>query len=287
MSFKPVLVPHVGVMTVAALALALGTAATQSRAAAAPTSAAAATAAPSIVPALGTATHYRIARTTQGNPDSQTIVSDVILRHKTPSTVTLEGNIGGRSFGQTVLNYGVDGSLQIPKNDRTDAQDAQLSDLVAALNRMSALLANGSGPPPGGWNASLVVSEVPGANAPVIVPVAVSNLSGGDFDLHGIGELSVQAPSGGGGPPSGGGGNQHGGGFHGGGGGGGYRGMGDGAQASPRPEYQRQPFTVAIGVDGKVRHGAIARLSLVETRGVTIDALPFVNVSSWTLEALR
>ncbi len=273
LSALPVLGPETAALA-AALAAALLSTATGA--------AAAAPSAPALVPALGETARYRVTRTVQENPDVQTIVSDVTLRHKTPLTVTLEGAIGGHAPEQAVLNLAVDGTLSIPKNDKADAQDPQLSDLVAMLNRMNALLANGSGPPPGGWNASLVVPEIAGANAPVIVPIAVSNVSGGDFDLHGIGELSVQAPSGGGAPPNGGGGGQRG--FH---GGGGYRGMGDGAQESPRPEYQRQPLTVAIVADGKVRRGAVARLSLVETRGVTIGTLPYVNVSSWTLEAAR
>jgi hypothetical protein len=49
----------------------------------------------------------------------------------------------------------------------------------------------------------------------------------------------------------------------------------------------RQAFTVALSVNGDVWHGAIDKLSLVETRAITVDTLPYVNVSGWTVETLK
>jgi uncharacterized membrane protein YgcG len=227
-----------------------------------------------IVPPVGGAAHYRVTRTVQGNPDSQTTVSEVTLRRKTSATLTVDGSIGGRPIGLTVLNLASDGSLQIPKNDKTASQDVQLNDLIAGLNRMSVLLANESGGTRDGWSASLLLPEIPGANVPLIVPVVIANANAVGFDLHGAGELLVQAQASSGGDSQGG--HSGHGGFHGGyGGGGGREGPG------------RQAFTVALSVNGDVRHGAIDKLSMIETRAITVDTLPYVNVSGWTVENLK
>jgi hypothetical protein len=232
-----------------------------------------------IVPPVGGAAHYRVTRTVQGNPDAQTTISDVTLHHKTPTALTLDGSIGGRPIGVTVLMLASDGSLQIPKNDKTASQDVALNDLIAALNRMSVLLANESVGTRDGWSASVFLPEIPGANAPVIVPVVIANANAAGFDLHGAGEMLVQAqgPSGGG---SQGGSGGHGG-FH-----GGYGGRGGGG-AGGIEGAGRQAFTIALSVNGDVRRGAIDKLSMIETRAITVDSLPYVNVSSWTLESLK
>ncbi len=233
-----------------------------------------------IVPPVGGTAHYRVTRTVQGNPDPQTSVSEVTLRRKTPATLTVDGSVGGRPIGLTVLELASDGSLQIPKNDKTASQDAQLNDLIAGLNRISLLLANESGGTRDGWSASLLLPEIPGANVPVIVPVVIANSNAAGFDLHGAGEMLVQAQAQ---PPSGegsqGGHGGHGG-FHGGYGGGGGGGGG-------REDPGRQGFTVALSVNGDVRHGAIDKLSMMETRAITVNTLPYVNVSGWTIETLK
>ena len=232
-----------------------------------------------IVPPVGGAAHYRVTRTVQGSPDAQTTIYDVTLRHKTASALTLDGSIGGRPVGITVLMLASDGSLQIPKNDKTASQDVALNDLIAGLNRMSVLLANESVGTRDGWSASVFLPEIPGANAPVIVPVVIANANAAGFDLHGAGEMLVQAqgPSGGG---SQGGSGGHGG-FH-----GGYGGRGGGGGGGTEgPGHQA--FTIALSVNGDVRRGAIDKLSMIETRAITVDSLPYVNVSGWTLESLK
>jgi len=111
------------------------------------------------------------------------------------------------------------------------------------------------------------------------VPVVIANANAAGFDLHGAGEMLVQAqgPSGGG---SQGGSGGHGG-FH-----GGYGGRGGGG-AGGIEGAGRQAFTIALSVNGDVRRGAIDKLSMIETRAITVDSLPYVNVSSWTLESLK
>lgn len=227
-----------------------------------------------IIPPVGGVAHYRLTRTMQGNPDPQTTVCDVTLRHKTPTALTIDGSIAGRPIGVTVLNLASDGSLQIPKNDKTASQDAGLNDLVAGLNRMSVLLANESVGTRDGWSASVFLPEIPGANAPAIVPIVIANANAAGFDFHGAGEVLVQAQAQGGGGSQGGRGGH--GGFH-----GGYGGS-SGTEGSGR-----QAFTIALSVNGDVRHGAIDKLSLTETRAITVDTLPYVNVSAWILETLK
>jgi hypothetical protein len=228
-----------------------------------------------IVPPVGGVAHYRVTRTMQGNPEPQTTVCDVTLRHKTPTALTIDGSIAGRPIGVTVLNLASDGSLQIPKNDKTASQDTGLNDLVAALNRMSVLLANESVGTRDGWSASVFLPEIPGANAPAIVPLVIANANPAGFDFHGAGEVLVQSQAQGGGASQGG----HGGhgGFH-----GGYGGRDSGTEGSGR-----QAFTIALSVNGDVRHGAIDKLSLIETRAITVEGLPYVNVSGWTIETLK
>ncbi len=49
----------------------------------------------------------------------------------------------------------------------------------------------------------------------------------------------------------------------------------------------RPGFAVAVSVDGRIRHGSVNKLAIVETRSISIDAVPYVNVSGWTLDAAK
>jgi hypothetical protein len=263
-----------------------------------------------VVPAIGSSAHYRLTRTLQGTPAPETIVSDVTLRRRTATALTLEGTIAGQPSDVTVLNLSPDGTLAIPKNDKTSSQNVALVEVVGALNAMSQVFASLLGPPRDGWTASLALSDLRSANANVLVPIVVANANPTDFDLHGAGELLVQPPQSQNGGSRGGG---HHGGFHGGfggggfpGGGGGYPGSGGGgpgggssggdsagsdgppggAPGGGFPGGPGRQLNVAVAVDGRVRHGALNKLSIFETRSITLDSMPFVNVSGWTLEVL-
>jgi len=219
-----------------------------------------------------------------------------------------------------VLNVASDGSLQIPGSDTAAAHDAVLSDVVAGLNRLIALFAGEDTIPHDGWSATLPLADARGATS-VIVPLTVASANGTELQVQGTGEVTLPPPSGegnrsrggrrggfhgGGGFPGGGGGfpGGGGGGFPGGGQsrgsgggepggdpgggdpGGGSPGGGDaGGGGQPGGSSGRQPPTIAVTIDGQVHRGTLTKLSIRETRSVTIGTLPYTNVSGWTIEA--
>jgi hypothetical protein len=256
--------------------------------------------APAVLPPVGGVAHYRVTRTSEPATGPRTDVSDITLRRKTPTTVTLSGVSGDPASDLTVLNVGTDGSLQIPSNDTAATQDAALGGVVDGLNRAIALFAGETSLSPDGWTPTLPVSGAHGSSGTATVPLTVQTANGTDASFRGSGDLTVQPQSESGGGRRGGGG-RHGGfrggfGFPGGGGGGGggdRGGAGDGGgggggePGGAGGPMGRGRLNVAVSVDGSVRHGSIAKLSIVETRSVTIDDLPYRNVSGWTIEALR
>jgi hypothetical protein len=240
-----------------------------------------------IFPAPGSALHYRITRVTQDVIGSKTVVSELNLRRKAPGTLTLDGTIGDRPLATTVLTVGADGYVQIPKADTAANQDSALGDAVAGLNRLQALFAGSAGGGRDGWTANVVLPDPRLGGSTLVVPIAVSNPVADGFDLRGNGQLIVQAQGGqfGGSPRTGG----RRGGYRGGFPGGGYPGGGSQPQASDASEARAgsggQPLSVNVSVDGRVRRGTISRLTIVETRSITFQAQPYVNVGSWTFEA--
>lgn len=237
---------------------------------------------PSAVPPVGAAVRYHVVRTTQEASGAKTAVSDVVLRRKAQTTATLEGTIAGKPADLTVLDVGRDGTLYIPKNDKVAAADAVLVDVVSGLNRLSELFAGENGAPRDGWVANLSLPEGR-ATAAVVLPVLVSNVSGGDFTLRADGEYAPAQPAPGSTPQRGGrrGGFRRGGGPPDDGAGGG---PGDGgAFGAP----VRLPFGVAVSVEGSVRRGLPAKVTITETRTVSAEAITFTNVSGWTIEAIR
>jgi uncharacterized membrane protein YgcG len=257
---------------------------------------------PAVIPATGETLHYRITRSVQGLSGPQTTIVDVTLRRKSPTTLAFERTFEDRPPDLIVLAVAPDGTLEIPKNDKVSSQERALVDTVAGLNGLNEVFEGESAAlPREGWNATLRLPDARGASATLVVPISVSTTAAGDADVHGVGQLSVEAqPSNGEGTASGESGRHGGhrrsgfpgGGFPGGGSPGGAeqpRGNGDEGQAAGG-EYRgagRQPLGIAVTVDGRIRHGAIAKLSILETRSISLEAEPYVNVSGWTIEAAR
>jgi hypothetical protein len=252
---------------------------------------------PVVIPAVGSTVRYRLTRTVQADSGPQTFVSDVTLRRKAATALTIQGVYGESPDELTVLNVAPDGTLSIPKNDSSDSQNPTLVDVVAGLNQFNALVANSNGSPKNGWTAQLALPDVRGVSQSILVPVEVTSAGSADFDLHGAGQLLVQAQNnngaggghrggfhGGGGFPGGGGGGRGGPGGGAGGDGGGGESGGNGAPPMPQG---RPGFAVAVSVDGRIRHGSVNKLAIVETRSISIDAVPYVNVSGWTLDAAK
>jgi hypothetical protein len=237
---------------------------------------------PKVLPVVGKTIEYRITRTAQGNTGPRSALSVVTLHRKSATTLTLKG-LYDRPSALNVLAVDADGSVQIAEADRTGKDEGSLSDIVSGLNHLSGIFAGKSSVPAGGWSARLRLPDVRGASAPVVIPIAVENAKSGNFELHGVGQLAIDAepPALPGGP---------------------LRGFGGrpfripGGVAAPLPADQsaptnassgRQEISVAVSVDGRISHGAVGKISIVETRSTIVDALPYVNVSGWTIETLK
>jgi len=263
-----------------------------------------------ILPAVNGAVRLRVARTTQTASGPATVVSEIVLRRKAQAALTIDGVAGDPPGQLTVLSIAPDGTLQIPKADKAANADLALIDVIDGLNRATETLAATSGSDPrAGWNANVTLPDVRDASNPIVVPIEAASVSGRNFDFHGIGQLVVAPPQnhgsrsgggrrggfrggfggfggGGGGFPGGGGGPPGGGGGPPGGGsdnGGGDPGGGDPAGGGPGGGG-RQGLSVALAIDGQVRQGEVKALNIVETRSISVNAQPFVNVSGWTIE---
>lgn len=248
---------------------------------------------------VGDGMRYQISRTQQTADGPKTTTSDVTIQRKSPTTVALVRADAGHSADVIVLSIAADGSLQVPAADRTDAADPLVGDVVHVLNSATAVI-SGSTSAPAGWTAMVSVTGEGRSTSSVVIPMLAVNSSGDDFDIHGVGQAAATPTqpsdegrgyprrggvSGGVGFPAGGGG------FPGGGGGGfpgGSRGPRGGESDDGRPASAGTPgraMTLSLHVDGHVHRGALVHLSIVETRSLTVGTMPFVNVSSWTIDA--
>jgi len=254
------------------------------------------TSAPVVIPAVGRTVHYRVTRLAQGNAGPRSLSSDVTLRRKSATTLALKGIAGDPATEQTVLTVQPDGMLQIPPADSAAAANGALVDVVNGLNRLVELFAGERSIPHDGWSPILHLPDLHGANSSVAVPVAAVNAGSGGFDLHGVGQFTVEAPASQspavspqrtfnrrrgyrGGPAASG---AFPGAFPGAGTSAGISGEGSAPAAASHP-----PLTVAVAVDGSVRRAAVHKISILETRSVTVDDVPYVNVSGWTIEGSK
>jgi hypothetical protein len=256
------------------------------------------TPAPVVIPAVGRTVHYRVTRLAQGNAGPRSLSSDVTLRRKSATALTLKGIAGDPAAEQTVLTVQPGGLLQIPAADSAAAANGALVDVVNGLNRLVELFAGERSIPRDGWSPILHLPDLHGANSSVAVPVAAVNAGSTGFDLHGVGQFTVEAPAAQspavtpqrainrrrgyrGGPAVSGAFPGAGGAFPGTG-----ATLGTAGEGSP-PAAGHPSVTVAVAVDGSVRRAAVRRISILETRSVTVDDAPYVNVSGWTIEGSK
>jgi uncharacterized membrane protein YgcG len=248
--------------------------------------------APSVPPAVvfpqqtGNSVRYHVTRTTQAADGTRATTADVTIVRKTSTTAALSRtNANGRT-DLTVLLIASDGSIQIPADDQVDRQDADLQEVLAGLNRAIAVVRNAVNDPRSSWNATLPLTNTHGAETSLTVPMYVVRSSGPDWDIRGAAQLTIEtAPQrsaqtgtgGGSGFPGGGRGN----GFP----GGSFPGGGDLRRGSRGTSGGNSPATVYLRIEGRVHNGLLSRLSIVETRAITLDAMPFTNTSGWTIEA--
>jgi hypothetical protein len=240
---------------------------------------------PGLLPPPGAVARYRVTRLAQGNSGPRSLTSDVTLRRKSATALTLRGVAGDPAAESTELNVQPDGTLAIPATDAEASANASLVDVIDGFNRVAEVFAGQSSIPRDGWSPTLRLPDLHGANSTVSIPVAVENANGFGFDLHGVGEITVQpqqaaaasavARSVG---------RRRGGGFR---GAGGFPG---GGAPAPLPDAlatpAHAPVTVAVSLDGRIRHGLL-KLAITETRSVTVDGVPYVSVSGWTVQRTK
>jgi hypothetical protein len=247
--------------------------------------------------AAGERVQYHVVRSVTTSDTPATAAFDFTLQRKSPTTLTLEHRDAAGTSDISVLDVQRDGSLQVDASERAVASEADVRDLVAFLDlAVAALRASNSVT---GWEATLEVPAARGTTE-VDVPIRASHASGVEFDIEGEGESDVAATSGpargarvGGGFP----GSPPGGGFP----PGSYPGNAYPGGGSPRARGGAQPgsnagsagrpssggMTLDVAVNGHVSAGRVMKLSVVATRALTVDGLPFTNVSDWSISVVR
>jgi hypothetical protein len=271
-----------------------------------------------LLPAPGARIRLRLATTAQTahGPGATTTTFDLVRRSAT--TALLERQNSDGTPNDAVLTIAPNGTLALAEAGRAAQADADVAGLLYGLNLALALT---GGIDPSGrtsWSATLALGPAAGSgNADL--SVAPTTTTANDFDFSG--EAAVQATAaaaapqrasagseqGGPGGPAGGmpgaggvggpgGYGGHGGGGYGGSGGGpgGYGGNGVGGPGGGFSESQPRgrrpagpPVTVDVKVDGHVAGGRVSRVTVTQTRTVTLGDVPYTNTSSWALSVVR
>lgn len=246
----------------------------------------------------GERVHYRVTRSVATSDAPATATFDFDVQRKSPTTLTLEHRDAAGTPDISVLNVQRDGSVQLAASERAVPSEADVRDLVQFLDLALAAVNAGNGET-SGWQATLGIPAARGTTQ-VVVPLRATHVSGPDFDIEGTGESAAGGSSGpssrpargGGAFPGGvpGGGAYPGGGFPNGGASGRARGGGQpqgGGSAGGGSAGGGGGVTLDLRVNGHVNGSRVTQLALVETRAVTVDGMPFTNVSSWTLSVVR
>jgi hypothetical protein len=237
---------------------------------------------PALLPAAGQVVRYRFTRLAQGNAGPRSLTSVISLRRKSATVFTLTG-VASAPSEQTELHLLPGGALQIAPGDASAAADGAVVDVVNGLNRLGEVFAGQSELPHDGWSPALRLPDARGAGS-VAIPLEVEHASASGFELHGAGETALAPPAA---PPTTARAVPRRRGFR---GGAGFPGSDSPLSPFPTPTpagSSRAPVTVTVSLDGRVRNGAIEKLAIVETRSVTVDGLPYVNVGGWTFERAK
>lgn len=246
---------------------------------------------------VGARGHYRVVRMTQSLNGPLTATLDFSLIRRNATTMVLERTGPGGAPNDAILAVAPDGTLTLNESGAAAAADADLTDVLTGLNLAIAAAREGDGVGHDPWPATLLLGSSGAASAQLML--APTNLVGSSYDFSGGGQALAQAqPSpqqssasgptrrrgGYGGVP---GGSYGGGGFPGAGNGagGGYPG-GAARQRPPASGGSGAGMTAFFHVDGHANADRLARITITETRTVTIENQPFTNVGSWTISAL-
>jgi hypothetical protein len=188
---------------------------------------------------------YHLTRSVQTADGPQTSATAFTIVRRAGSTYVIERTGPGGPPNLSVLKAAPDGTLALSEDAQGAAADADLSDVLFALNL--AILATREGDPTGSgaWNADIPIA--PGAR-PTTVSILMQpgRLAGTEFDFGGIGQAALPL-----------------------------------APAVKPPG----PITVTVHVDGHAGAGRVQRIAFVQSRVFTVAGAPYVNAGTWSLTA--
>jgi hypothetical protein len=257
---------------------------------------AAAEAALTVLPASpGIAVYLKVTQTTQSTGGPQSTTHELSVRRRSPDVALVED-------ATTVWLTRVfpDGTIQLNEGPLAAARDTELIATIQTLDQAQSL-ARGTTAGKATWSASIPLGAAD-AVGPTPAPVSVQIQTSGsstDYDLAGSVQTQASAAEGSAGQSDGGdsgSGFPRGGGFPGGGrGGGGFGGHHYGGSAGRHDQGgggeegggRLPPITVTLVITGHVAAGALAHLSMTQTRTLMLGTTAYTNVSSWTVEVVR
>jgi hypothetical protein len=230
------------------------------------------------------AVHYRVTRTIQGFNGPETTTQNFALMRRDASNFSLERTDAHSVPTAVPLKIGADGMLTLANAGADASPDAALNDALFAFDAALVAMKDATGAAHDSWAAYVPVSPAKGAQVAAITFVP-ANVAGSELDFYGTGQAvaatgaaSVATASASPEPERRGGG-RRGGGF----GGGGYRGRPGGDEAAAGPGA----VSTSLHVEGHISAKRVTRIAMTETRTVTVQNLPFVNVSSWSITIVK
>jgi uncharacterized membrane protein YgcG len=238
--------------------------------------------------AVGDDVHVRVTRTDQELNAPRVAAEDFDIQLKPNNVLLLTRTIAGKP-DFSIVRIGADGSLQIDASEKGAGSDADLTSVLAALNLALATIHDAGSAQPS-WKATLAIPSLArGPATNVVVPIAGIGTSNANvYEVQGSAQVAATPPRGNADDDNGGGGRFGGGGMGGGmPGGGGFPGGGQrpsGGGRAPAAGDQARAMTLLVNVDGQVSAGRLRRIVISQTRVLTVDGVPFTNVTSWTVE---
>jgi hypothetical protein len=242
----------------------------------------------SVLPAAaGQSVTYRVTRTLQGAGGPDAVAQTYRVTRRGPATLEIERVDPHAVPTAAVLNVGANGTVALADPAIASAEPG-LNDAVYAFDAAIVATREATGSPHDSWASYVPVSGANGAPTAGITFVP-ANVAGAEMDFYGTGQVAPgnprAKPSATPSPE------QRSRGGRGGFGGGGFGGRGGGGDRDERAGRGAEPAADAVAttlhVDGHFSAKRLTKLTITETRSVTVANMPFTNVSSWSLTVMK
>lgn len=194
---------------------------------------------------------YRLVHSVQltnGTQASSAVTFFVVRRAGT--TLVIERAGAGGAPNLSILTTTPAGTL-VSADPKTTAADADLNDLLYALNLATAATRDGDPSASGTWLGVVPADPAPAPHATAPLVLVPSNVAGANFDFSGtVRSTLATAP----------------------------------ARAKVAPDAcGPEPIAQTLRVDGHVVAGHVTRVAITQLRTVIVAGSPYANTSSWTL----